>query len=456
MIEGPTKKLLVVDDSADTRELLERNLTSHGFHVFTASDVTTARTMLETRHFDIVITDLKMPGESGMELLKYIRQNLELTESIVITGFPSVEGAVSAMKLGAEDYLTKPFTREELKAAVDNALDKLYRRQKQQKGVFTPQANPFGLIGDSQIMQDLFQDMERLSSTTESVLLTGENGTGRRTLARAIHSIGSQAEMLFITVACSLEQPEVLGGLLSRLATRDSFTDQVSLTSLSRFASHHVTIFLEDVNHLPLSIQDKIFKILYQESIEQTRGHLNRPVRIMASSDCSRDMMKKQGHLRQDLLRHLAENNISVPPLRERESDSVLMMNHFMQQYSMKYADGQQFFSDDALVVLKSYPWPGNIGELRNVALQLVQTSGAEMIEVSDLPLHLRLWSNKLSRHEMTLVELEKEHIRIVLDSVHGNKTKAAEILGINRKTLREKLKSPLQLHTKKRKNNKS
>ncbi len=432
------ERILVVDDSAATREVLQRNLSSKGYHIFTASDVEEAFHILGKEKFDLVITDLKMPKISGLELIKYVRENLANSGIMMITGYPSINGAVDAMKSGAEEYLVKPFTDEELFSTVERVLDKLHKRHLVNSAVVL--AKKHGIIGQSKPMQEIFRLIDKATSTDAIVLISGESGTGKELVARAIHYGSSKCSAPFVPVNCgaipdNLLESELFGHI------KGAFTGACETRAGFFQTAEGGTIFLDEISDTTLPMQTKLLRVLQNKEICMVGSSRARRVetRILAASNKDLSLLVKKGLFREDLFYRLNVVNIVLPPLRERESDILLLLRYFSEKSAK--AEGKQplRFTDETLQVLIRYSWPGNIRELENFIQRLVIMLDRETVKPTDLLPSMR-YSLPQSGVYKTLAEAEVEHIQNVLDSVDGNKTRAAEILGIDRKTLREKL----------------
>lgn len=439
----PPKKerILVVDDATDTLEVLERNLSSQGYVVFTAQNVSQALRLLEDTPVDLVITDLKMPGASGLDLVRYVRENLADTEVMMLTGYATVEGAVQAVKQGAEEYLSKPFTDEELFLAVRKVLDKLRMRRAAQVSSEDIPPTPHGIIGSSKPMQDIFRAIHKAASTPATVLITGESGTGKELVARAVHYTSRLASSPFVPVNCGAIPYDLLESELFGYV-KGAFTGAATTRAGFFQTADGGTIFLDEISETSLAMQVKLLRVLQDKEIFMlgSRKPEKVDVRIIAATNKDLESLVRKGSFREDLYYRLDVITIDIPPLRERDDDILLLLRYFTEKFAEELGKPTPTFSDTALEVLRNYHWPGNVRELENVTQRLVVMVGGDTIDVKDLPSLMR-FSPKVQGLERTLVEVEAEHIRNVLASVNGNKTKAAEILGIDRKTLREKLK---------------
>jgi DNA-binding NtrC family response regulator len=436
------ERILIVDDSASTLEVLQRNLTTVGYQVFTATGVSGAIEILGQTRLDLVITDLKMPNVSGMDLVRHVRENFKDTEVMMITGYPSIEGAVEAIKTGAEEFLAKPFTDAELLSAVERVLDKARVRR---SGRIKPdQSVPIhkGLIGMSEGMRDVFTAIGKASSASATVLITGESGTGKELAARAIHYSSGRSSAPFVPVNCGgipegLLESELFGHV------KGAFTGATESRAGFFHAADGGTIFLDEISDMSLAMQVKLLRVLQDKEVCMVGSNRTRKVdvRILAATNKDLQDLVKKGLFREDLFYRLNVITIIIPPLRERGDDILLLAHHFLTQFAAESGKAKTRFSDEALHSLRSYNWPGNVRELENVIQRLVVMNDGDVIEVPDLPSLMRFSALRKTGFTRTLAEVESEYITNVLASVDGNKTRAAEILGIDRKTLREKLK---------------
>ncbi len=437
------ERLLVVDDALNTLELLQRNLTSRGYRVFTASNVPDAIRLLEGTAVDLVITDLKMPGISGLDLIRHVRENLRDTEVMMITGYPTIHGAGEAVKTGAEEYLTKPFTEEELFTAVRRALDKQrQRKMAAQSWLEQVRSGLYGFLGESEPIRKVFRDIEKAAPTSATVLISGESGTGKELVARAIHYRGPRASAPFVPVNCGAIPEELLESELFG-HTKGAFTGATEARAGFFQTADGGTIFLDEISETRPAMQVKLLRVLQDKEICMVGS--NRPrkvdVRILASTNKDLPALVKREGFREDLYFRLNVIAIDLPPLRDRGDDILLLTFHFAAKYAKELNKPTPQFSDQALQVLRNYHWPGNVRELENVIQRLVVMAEGNLIEVPDLPSLMRFSALRGAGLTRTLAEVETEYIRNVLADVDGNLTRAAEILGIDRKTLREKMR---------------
>jgi len=435
--------ILVVDDSADTREVLQRNLEGEGYRVFCSPDVAGAVGILDSTHVDLVIADFKMPKSSGLDLVQHVRENFKDSEVMMITGYPSIEGAVKAVKTGAEEYLAKPFTDEELVSAVRSVLDKLSVRRSGRAPVERSLSAPHGLIGESKAMREVYSAVEKASTTSATVLITGESGTGKELVARGIHYGSTRSSASFVPVNCGAIPGELLESELFG-HVKGAFTGATESRAGFFHAADGGTIFLDEISEASLPMQIKLLRVLEDKQVCMVGSNKTQKVdvRILAATNRDLQGLVEKGGFREDLFFRLNVIVIGVPPLRERGNDIMLLCHHFAARFAGELSKPTPQFSDDALQVIRDYYWPGNVRELENVIQRLVVMTEGEFIEAPDLPSLMRFSALRETGLHRTLAEVEVEHIRNVLASVDGNKTKAAEMLGIDRKTLREKLRT--------------
>ena len=438
----PKECILVVDDAPDTLELLQRNLASRGYRVFTARGVDEALRLLEETSLDLVITDYKMPRVTGLDLVKHVRDNYRDTEVMMITGYASINGAVEAVKAGAHDYLAKPFTDDELFIAVKRALEKLHARRSSEVSVIEDGYERYGILSGSDVMQKVLHSIDKAAKSAATVLITGESGTGKELVARAIHYNSDRASAPFVPVNCGgihegLLESELFGHV------KGAFSGAISTRAGFFQTADGGSIFLDEISETSLAMQVKLLRVLQDYEVGMVGDSRTRhiDVRIVAATNKDLAALVQKGSFREDLFFRLSVITVPVPPLREREGDVLLLVSHFARKYAEEAGRPPVRFSDDALSVMKSHYWPGNVRELENIIQRLVVMTDGGLIQRRDLPQMLRFSAPRRRSLNRTLSEVERDHIRAVLAGVDGNKTRAAEILGIDRKTLREKLK---------------
>lgn len=436
-------RVLIVDDSAATLEVLSRNLAAEGYSVQTANCVAAAVELLETEAFDLVITDLKMPGASGLELTRHVRENFRDTEIMMITGYATVEGAVEAVKVGAEEYLAKPFTDQELVLAVERALNRLKGRRLAENGSGGNLDEAYGMLGGSPAMQEVFSAIGRAAGTPATVLITGESGTGKDLVARAIHYSGPRASFPFVPVNCGgIPETLIESELFGRV--KGAYTGATETRAGFFQTADGGTIFLDEVSETSPAMQVRLLRVLQTKEVCLVGSTKPRQVDVRIVAATNRNLVEAvaKGQFREDLFYRLNVIDIDLPPLRDRGDDVFLLINHFVSRFAAELGRPPPRFTDRALVALREYTWPGNARELENAMMRLVAMTEGDVVDVNELPLPMRFSGRAAHGLQRTLAEVELDHVRKVLASVEGNKTRAASILGIDRKTLREKLRN--------------
>ena len=438
------ENILIVDDNYDMLELLQRNLKMQNYHAYKASSVTEAIEILKYTEIDLLITDLQMPGINGMELIKYTEEHFPSIPKLVITGFPSVDTAVSAVKLGALDYLVKPFTSEELKKAVQNSFQSALGSKKgsvKNKSSESPKLQYYaGLVGSSKQFLHQIELIERVKNNRATVLIQGESGTGKELIARAIHYKGAFASNPFIAVNCggipeNLIESELFGYV------KGAFTGaNETKTGLFQAASGG-SIFLDEIGTAPLSVQTRLLRVLQEKEITMIGSQKPQKIdlRIIAATNSDLYEMSKKGTFREDLYYRLNVVNIETTPLRERREDIIPISNMLLKKYGAEYGKPSITISEKATELLLRHSWPGNVRELENILQRMIIMSDNN-IEIANVPENLKYNQPTEGENQKSLKEIERLHILKVLASVDNNKTKAAEILQIDRKTLRQKL----------------
>lgn len=435
-------QLLVVDDSANMLEIIRRNLSNNGFVVYTVTNVMDAISFLEKTTIELVITDLKMPNVSGLELVRHVKENYKNTEVLVITGHPSIENAIESVKLGADEYLIKSFTINELLEAVHKALKKQVDRLIVNNEIPKVEKLETGIIGGSKEIIGVFKAISKASKLKATILLTGETGTGKELVARAIHYNSAESSSPFVAVNCggipeTLLESELFGYV------KGAFTGANETRGGFFQAADGGTIFLDEISNTSLQMQTKLLRVLQEKEVNMIGANKSQKIdlRIITATNVDLNLLIEKGIFREDLFYRLNIIPINIPALRDRKDDIPLLMNHFAKKYAQECEKKAPQFSDGVIGVFKNYFWPGNVRELENIVQRLVVMSDTSEIDFPDLPVAMRNSVIVGKGVDRSLAEVEREHIKNVLASVKGNKTRAAEILGIDRKTLREKIK---------------
>lgn len=436
------ENILIVDDDIDILELLQRHLQSMDYHTYKAVSVKEALFILKDTFIDLLITDIQMPEIDGLQLLKFANEHYPEIPKLVVTGYPSVEGTLEVIKSGATDYLTKPFTKSELKEAIDKALSQNTTRKKSKSNTIRSTSNIYSdMVGESTAFRKVTNIIDRVKDNKATVIVTGESGTGKELVARAIHYSGKFSREPFIAVNCAaipenLQEAELFGYM------KGAFTGANENRNGFFQAAKGGTLFLDEIGTASLAVQTKLLRALQEKEITRVGSQKVEKVdiRIIAATNADLREEIKNNTFREDLYYRLTVVEINVPPLRERKSDISLLAEKFIRKYGIEFKDRLLRISPEALQILERYNWPGNIRELENVIQRAVIMSDGT-IDVKDLPDVLKYQIDFPNNELRPLREMEKEYVQRVLNHTNGNKTKAAEILQIDRKTLREKLK---------------
>lgn len=441
-------KVLAVDDDPEMCRLLSDVLEAEGFTVIATGNSLEALRILKREGFDVIITDLKMKGLKGFDLLEEAKKAIPLTPVIIITAFGTIESAIKAMKMGAYDYITKPFQTDELILTVKKALENraLKREVMRLKKEVETRYHFDRLIGKSSTMQKIYDLIERISDTSITVLLTGESGTGKELIAKAIHYNSPRRERSFIPVNCAAIPDTLLESELFGYK-KGAFTDARADKKGLFFEANAGTLFLDEITEMPYSLQAKLLRVIQEKEVRPLGDTKPHPIDVRIISASNRDIkfLIHQGQFREDLYYRLKVIDIELPPLRDRREDIPVLVQHFIQQFSKELGKNISGLSEEAFKPLLNYPWPGNVRELANVIQRAVILCRLEIISPEDLPDFLIQGTDenlieKAFREKFTADQLEKEYMRRVLIEVGGNKSKAAEILGFDRKTLYRKL----------------
>jgi len=448
--------ILVVDDDSKNKQILHRFLELEGYEVASAGDGEEALNIAREQHFDLVITDLKMPKKDGIELLKEIKELSPSTMGVVVTGFASIDSAVEAMKVGAFDYVSKPFQLDEIRLVVKRALDyqrlqtENYSLKKQLKRKYRFE----NIIGDSPQMQEVFRMVEKVADTDSTILITGESGTGKELIAKAIHYNSKRRDRFLIPVNCgaipeTLLESELFGHV------KGAFTGAIA-TRIGRFeAANGGTIFLDEIAEMSPNLQVKILRVLQEQEFEPVGSTKTKKVdvRIIAATNQNLDEAVKKKKFREDLYYRLHVIPIQLPPLRERNGDIPLLVNHFWEKYIREKRRHLEPIGPEVMEVLQRYDWPGNVRELENLIERIVILNEKGKASLEELPdkIYARQTENSATQifhlpdtgiDFNTLVEdFESRLIKAALERSRGNKNLAAKLLGLKRTTLVEKIK---------------
>ena len=440
----PTR-VLVVEDDADLRRLIISRLATTDYHVVECDRAEAAIELLECEEFENVVTDLRMPGMSGLELIRRIRAGYPQLGVVLMTAYADMQAAIEAIRLGTGDLLLKPFELDDLVSAVSR-VDERRRRGAPTRRVWTPMPEHrlADIVGSSDAMRAVVRQLRRIVDSDCTVLITGESGTGKELVARSLHDTGPRAGKPFVAVNCAALPADLLESELFG-HSKGAFTGATQ-ESLGLFAaSQGGTLLLDEIGVMPLELQPKLLRALQERAIRSIGGRREESfdVRIIAATNQDLDKAVEQGQFRRDLLFRLDVVRVHLPPLRERDNDVLELARHFLQKHAARNLVSNLELTPEVAARLVTYEWPGNVRELDNCMQAAVAMARDGRIRLDNLPGHLRR-ERKPAREpepELPLLEtVEREHIVRVLRAVGGNKAAAARILGINRVTLYRKL----------------
>jgi len=449
-VTGQPVRILLVEDETTIAVTLTDDLEAAGYEVKHVADGKAAISELGQTSYDVVITDVRLPGADGMQVLQAAKRARPDTEVLVMTAFATVEHAVEAMRLGADDYIPKPFLNEQVLERIQRigkfrALLSENQRLREQLKDAHGQGLP-GVIGQSRAMQTVVKTVRTVAPTEASVLIEGESGTGKERIARAIHLLSGRKDKPFVALSCgalpdTLLETELFGH------EKGAFTDAQKLRRGRFEVAEGGTILLDDIDDMPLSVQVKLLRVLQEREFERVGGEslVKVDIRVVAATKVPLLDHVRAGKFREDLYYRLNVVPVRLPPLREREGDMPMLVQHFVE----KLGGGRPLtVKTDVLEAMAEYTWPGNVRELENRIAQAVALSGGATVLKKEhlLPVdrsRRAALEPPTALHSLreVLVDAERDHLRAVLRSVGGHRTKAASVLGISRKVLWEKLK---------------
>ncbi len=440
--------ILVVDDERGLCAGVQEALKREGYVVDAANDARTALQLIGERLYNLVLTDMKMPELSGLQLLKEARQKSRDTLFILMTAFGTVESAVEAMKEGAYDYLSKPLDMQRLRALVLKALEfqAVVAENNELRLRLRKRSEPSLLVGDSEVLRKVTQLADEVARSDVTVLIEGESGTGKEIVARSIHLKSARADKPFISVNCAALPEQLLEAELFG-HVKGAFTGAVA-DKPGRFQlADSGTLFLDEIGDLSAKGQGDLLRVLEDGTFRMLGGTklIRVNVRVVAATNKKLQEVATAGKFREDLLYRLQIVPVSIPPLRERSEDIPLLTESFLEHFAAKHKRRRKKLSGEAMQLCQRFPWPGNVRQLRNVIERLMLTCHNSTIEVADLPDFLRAHDQSSTtfaiRPGMTLAEVEKLLIRQTLTHVTANREEAAKLLGISRRSLQYKLK---------------
>jgi DNA-binding NtrC family response regulator len=449
------ERILVVDDEEINREFLQEALAHEGYAVEAVADGLTALERLKQQFFHVILSDLKMPQMSGVELLQQLKEITPATVGIIFTGYATIETAVQAVKAGAYDFVTKPFRIEELLVLLQRALEfqRLNRENISLRKQLKAKYRFENIVSDHENMQAIFEVVEKVSDSDSTILIYGESGTGKELIARAIHYNSYRQDKPLVPINCGAIPGELLESELFGYE-KGAFTGATSLR-IGRFElANGGTVFLDEIGEMSPALQVKILRVLQEREFERVGGTrtIKVDVRIIAATNKNLEESVAKSQFREDLFYRLNVIPIHIPPLRDRKSDLPLLVAHFIERFNAEKKRHLEGVTPEALEILQRYSWPGNVRELENLVERITILKGSGVITPNDLPEKL---SHSFANGPVPDVDIpnggldfddavqafEKQLLTKALERTRGVKSKAAELLHMNRTTLVEKVK---------------
>ncbi len=435
-----SKKILIIDDEEITANHLAYSLQKEGFDTITTYNGNDGWDIINKQLFDIIVSDIRLPGMDGITLLQKVKDKYPFLNVIMITGYASVESVVLAMKNGAEDYITKPFNVDELIIKINKIIsNKKLLKENHALKVSLGMNNRLPMIGNSQRMKEIEKTILSLNESNCNILLIGETGTGKGLTAKFIHNSSTRQNHPFIAINCAVFTEELLASELFG-HEKGAFTGATSTKQGLMEIADEGTLFLDEITETPISIQAKLLKVIEEGEFYRVGGTrlMKVDVRIISASNQNINYLISQNRFRNDLYYRLNIMEISIPPLRDRKSDIPILSQYFLQKHLPKYKKNITGFSKASLDILMDYSFPGNVRELENIVERAIILENTQLITPSNLPNSLatfKIETNHVNQIK-TLDEINKEYAEKVLNLVGGNKTHAAEVLGISRTSL--------------------
>jgi len=451
--------VVVFDDEEDMCKILTKILNMEGYHVTAFTNPTMGLEYVGKYQPEVVLTDIRMPERSGMDVLKEVKKNFPNIAVIIMTAFASIDGAIQAMKEGAFHYVTKPFQTEELLANIEKAIE--VQRLTRETTIFAEQIRrahaDVNLIGESPAMMEVRQVLEKIAGTDSSVLIGGESGTGKELAARFIHKASPRHAGRFVPIDCACIPENLLESELFGYE-KGSFTGAAQMKIGLIELAHGGTLFLDEIGEMPLQLQSKLLRVLQEHQIQRIGGLRQIAVDIRLLAATNRDIPKaiEEGQFRQDLFYRLNVINVLMPALREREGDILLLVDHFLKKIAPRLHKPSVSISPPALRLLEQYRWPGNVRELENVLERVIVLLEGDVIKAEDIPADIRnnLTPSKILGSEPQPIstraipadyreartQFESEYMRELLEITGGSVTEAARLSGVSRRNLYEKL----------------
>jgi two-component system response regulator HydG len=443
-------RVLVVDDDHDLLELLDLRLSAHGYEVTTCGTAEQALDLINVGTYDVVLADVNLPGMSGLDFCARVAADWPELSVVVMTAFSSMKAAVGALRSGAYDFLQKPLEVDALAVRLGRIVKerRTAREVERLREVVSGDRGFEGLLGTSPPMQKVFDLLERAAETDASVLVTGESGTGKELVARALHARSKRVDGPFVPVNCSaipetLFESELFGH--AKGAFTDAHADRTGLF----VQAEQGTLFLDEVGEIPQMVQPKLLRALEERTVRPVGANIETKVDVRFVAATNRDLEEavEQGRFRDDLFFRINVIHVQIPPLRARGTDVLTLAQHFLNHYAAQFSKDISALSTAAAERLMSYDWPGNVRELRNCLERAVALTRHKQVSVEDLPDRIRthertrlVVASENPEELLSMEEVERRYILHVVDAVAGNKSEAAKILGLDRKTLYRKL----------------
>lgn len=441
-----TTRILFIDDEESLREVIRHLLESKGYQLTLAADGKSARKQIASEKYDIAFVDYYLPDENGLQLLQVIKSASPGTDVVIMTGFASIEMAVEAMRLGAYDYIAKPFEPEKLLSVLEKISEKQRQTDEEipSRLEITTNGRTDVILSQSNRMREIFHLINKVAPSDTTVLILGESGTGKELIARAIHARSLRKNKPFLAMDCgslveTLFESELFGHV------KGSFTGAIETKHGSFELAHTGTFFFDEIGNISMNMQAKILRAIQEKEIRRVGGteFIKVDVRVIAATNMDLRKAVATGIFREDLYYRLSVIPIHLPPLRERKEDILLLADYFLKKYNEKRSRQIKAFTDEVRNILKMYPWPGNVRELENVIERSVLIEDSENIGKSSLPAHIigSFKNSEFSQDIRSLEEVERDYIQKALATTHHNISRTARLLGIDRKTLYEKIR---------------
>jgi two-component system response regulator PilR (NtrC family) len=441
--------ILIADDEDSIRESLTIVLEDEGYNCTAVKDGSEAIDAIDKASYDIIVTDLKMPDTNGIEVLEYALKHSSDTLTIIITAHGTIETAIQALRKGAADYILKPLEFDEVLIRIKNLLDQksLAQENKYLREQIDKEYNFNHIIGESSAMKNVYKMVERVSQATSNVLVTGQSGTGKELVARAIHSNSDRSSKPFLAINCgaipeNLVESELFGHKKGSFTGANADKDGVFV------AAHGGTVFLDEVAEIPLNLQVNLLRVLQEREVKPVGSNqmISFDTRIIAATNKDLEKEVEEGNFRDDLYYRLNVVEISLPPLEQRREDIPLLAHHFLQKYNKELKHNLKGITSDAMGAMMAYQWKGQVRELENVIERAVLLSDGDFLTINDLPESFKQSSDSESfkmdsdKLDEAIQVFEKHHIQSVLKRTEGNKSEAARLLGIDPSTLYRKM----------------